>query len=261
MIRMRAPGDETENGVLRIIDPVKGKTSRGVPLGKFPGEGCFNADGTRYFQPYWGELHIDVFDTKSFERIAQIASPSPVKKLLIYDRGQLLVGLSPETRSVLIVNPRDTSLVKEMNDLGSPRDVAITNDGNHALVSDYAEGKIILVDVRKGEIVSSIECAPRPLHLIPASQSNRFLALHESSDRVELLRLVDAKLQLEEELDLGEEVVHATFADDDSLAFFVSSTGQRLFGLDLATKDIIWGMRTGDVRARSGVGSILYIQR
>jgi DNA-binding beta-propeller fold protein YncE len=263
-VRLRAPGDESGNGTLRVIDPVTAEMTREVSLGRFPGAGSFNTEGTRYYQPYWGEDRIDVFDSKSFERLNEIPSPLPVGKLRIDDKGEVGVGVSPNSDSVLIFNLKEGTLEKRMSDIKTPRDLVLLEGGRYAVVSGYAPSRLFLIDVMQKEIVHAVESPPRPRHLIPAPEGNRFLSVHQASSRVGIFRVVDEggtpRIEEDAPLDLEEEVVHASFADGGDLVYFISSGRQRLFGMDPARREIVWGMRTGDVRARGGVEHILYIE-
>jgi hypothetical protein len=262
MIRMRVPGDETGNGILKVVDVVKADVVREVTLGRFPGEGCFNVEGDRYYQPYWGEGHIDVFDTKSFERMDRIPSPHPVKKLQVDGNDETGVGVSPETQSVLIFNLLERKLEKRIDTIASPRDLVLV--GKHALVSDYEQSKVFVIDIGEKVIVDDVDCPPRPVHLVGAPEGDRIVSIHEGSSRLGLFRVVAEggamRLEEEAELDLEEDVEHASFAEDGNLVYFISAGRQRLFGMDLARQAVVWGMRTGDVRARGGVENILYVR-
>ena len=72
--------------------------------------------------------------------------------------------------------------------------------------------------------------------------------------------MLNDKLILEKDkvLDKGDVIAHGTFANNN-IAYFISSSKYRLFGLNLSSGKVFWGMRTGGVRARGDVENIIFI--
>jgi hypothetical protein len=256
---MRAPGRSTERGIVKIIDPVKLQIVGSFEVNRFPTTGCFNAEGTKFYQPYWGERYIDVFDTHSLTRVEQIPVPMPLSKLVVDKEGKHALGISSETNTTVFINLIDKTMEKVIHAISIPKDVVLAHNGL-ALVCSYDQAKIYQIDINKGAVLGEIDTTPRPIRLVVSPQGTSVLAIHLLSAKADLYSFTQAldKMALEKILDTGEVFADATFADNQS-CYFISSSTSRLLGYDISKDKVFWSMRTGGVRARADVAMILYV--
>ncbi|MFC2165236.1 M20/M25/M40 family metallo-hydrolase [Acidobacteriota bacterium] len=264
MIKMAHKAGDTEEGIVKIFDLLNTAEERSFKVGKYPRQGCFNADGTKFFLPYWGEKFFDIFDSSSFERIGRIASPKPIAKLQVNESGELAVGISPETDSLLIFDLENNSHVLITDEISSPQDIVLL-DNRFAIVSSQDEGKIFLVDLIKKQIVAEITDDFPSMKLVVSPDRNTVVAVHKMSSSVSIFT-VDREESLTQvkkarTLDFQERIEDAAFGKDSDHLYVISSGKYRLFGFDLMTDEVFWSMRTGGVRARAGFKQILFIAR
>ena len=261
MIKMRAPGKDTEKGTINIVDPAKSQVIGSFQVNRFPTTGCFNAEGTRFYQPYWGERYIDVFDTRSLTPIDQIPVPMPLSKLVVDKEGRRAIGISSETSATVFINLIDRTVEKVIHDISVPKDVVLVHDGL-ALVCSYDRAKIYQIDMATKTVSGVMDTSPRPVRLIVSPQGTSILALHLLSAKADLFSLIQTRdkitLERNKVLDTGEVFADAAFADSQT-CYFISSSTSRLLGYDLSKNKVFWGMRTGGVRARADAGMILYV--
>lgn len=261
MIKMRAPGKDTEKGTIKIVDPAKSQVIGSFQVNRFPTTGCFNAEGTRFYQPYWGERYIDVFDTRSLTPIDQIPVPMPLSKLVVDKEGRRAIGISSETGATVFINLIDRTVEKVIHDISVPKDVVLVHDGL-ALVCSYDRAKIYQIDMATKTVSGVMDTSPRPFRLIVSPQGTSILALHLLSAKADLFSLIQTRdkitLERNKVLDTGEVFADAAFADSQT-CYFISSSTSRLLGYDLSKNKVFWGMRTGGVRARADAGMILYV--
>ena len=261
MTRFRAPGKETKGGIVEIIDPAKGQIVGSFDAHRNPSSGCFNAAGTKFYQPYWGEKFIDIFDTTSLKSTARIETPLSLSKLAVLEGEKRAIGLSSEANAVIIIDLVRKSVEKVLNDIATPKDVVAYNN-RFAWVCSYEQAKIYQVDVIGKSILGEIETSPRPVRLALSPRKDLIISLHQLSKQIDLFKIIQSngKLTLEKNrtLDLGELVVDGTFAGNNS-CYFVSPGKYRVFGLDLLSGKTFWAMRTGGVRGRDDVEKIIYI--
>ena len=263
MIKLRAPGKESERGTVRIVDPGKKRVVGSFPVNRFPTTGCFNSAGTKFYQPYWGEKFIDVFDTASLKSIDRIPTPFPLSRLFVDTDGKRAIGISPETHSIVILNIADKRMGKVFHEISAPKDVVLVND-QLALVCSYDQAKIFSIDMGREEILGEISISPRPIRLLLSPQKDLLVSFHQLSPTVDLFHLIPSRgkgqptIERKRVMDLGEAITDGTFAEDHR-CYFVSSGNNRLLGLDLSNEKVFWGMRTGGVRGRADVEKILFI--
>ena len=261
MIRLRAPGKKSENGIVKIVDAKKPEIVNSFEIGTFPTQGSFNADGTKYYQPYWGEKFIDVFDTVSLQRIDRIDVPLPINKFVVDAEEKYGIGISPETNSVVIINLLDKNIEKVMKEISIPRDIVML-DGKNALICSFDQAKLYQIDLEEKNIMAEISISSRPQRLILSPQQDKVISLHYLSTMLNLfsIKTDNGKLTVDKrkEMDMGESIIDGSFADNN-IVYFISSSTYRLFGYNLTNGEIFWGMRTGGVRARGGVEHILFI--
>jgi len=264
MIKLRAPAKESEQGTVRIVDPEKKRVVGSFPVNRFPTAGCFNSAGTKFYQPYWGEKFIDVFDTASLKRIDRIPTPFPLSQLSVDTEEKRAIGISPETHSIVIINVADKRMEKVFHKISAPKDVILVND-ELALVCSYDQARIFSIDMGRKEILGEIPVSPRPVRLILSPQKDLVVSLHQLSPKVDLFHLIPSQgrgqptMERKKVMDLGEVITDGTFAED-LRCYFVSSGKKRLLGLDLSNEKVFWGMRTGGVRGRADVEKILFIR-
>jgi hypothetical protein len=261
MIRLRTPGKKSENGLVKIVDAKRHEIAASFAVSRYPTTGCFNAAGTRYYQPYWGEKFIDVFDTVSLQRINRINVPIPINKFVVDTEEKQGIGISPETNSVVIINLLDKNVAKVMEDISTPRDIVLLNNED-ALICSYDQAQLYQIDLHEKNILAEISMSPRPQRLLLSPQKDRVISIQHLSSMINLfsIKIKNGKLTVDksEERDLGENIIDGAFADNDRV-YFISSSAYRLFGYNLTNGEIFWGMRTGRVRARGGVEHILFI--
>jgi hypothetical protein len=261
MIRLRAPGNETEQGIVEIIDPAKPQLVGSFNVNRYPAGGCFNTAGTEFYQPYWGENFIDIIDTVSHKSIARIGTPMPLSKLVVLGGGMYAVGISTETDSLLIVDLAGRNIEKIIKGIPTPKDVVACDD-RFALVCSYGQARIYELDVIGKHLSGEIETSPRPTRLIISPQKNLIISVHQLSRQIDIFGLSLSKGSLSlvrnKTLDLGEVIADGTFVSS-SACYFVGSGKSRIFGLDIWNGKTLWAMRTGGVRARNDVEKVLYV--
>ena len=263
MIRTRPTGGEEESGIVKIIDPKKGDIIKVLKVGKYPGEGCFNSNGTKFYLPYWGEKHIDVLETKSWSKIDSIPTAKAITKLVVCDNEQKAVALLPEDNSVFIIDIPKKTVEELMRNIPVPKDVILI-DNQYALVCSYQSGKLFLIDIHQRETKRVIDGPLRPMHLLVSSNKKTIISIHQLSSTIGLYSVIHKSgepfIQKEKRIDLDEVLNNGTFGSDDAIVYFISSSKFRLFGFNLKDNEVFWSMRTGDVRPRGGVKHILFFE-
>jgi hypothetical protein len=261
LIRLRAPGKEAERGRVEIIDPRRAQIVGSFEVNRYPTGGCFNAAGTRFYQPYQGEEFIDIFDLSSRKMTARIKTPLPLSQLAVFDGEKHAIGISTETGSVVLIDLARRSVEKVMRSISAPKDVVVLND-RLALVCSCDQAKIYTLDAVRKSISGEVATNPRPTRLIVSPQRKWIICLHQSSGEIDVFNLTrsaaDLRLEKYKTLDLGEGVVDGTFGAPD-VCYFVSPGKTRLFGYDLLSGKTLWAMRTGGVRGRGDVERIIYV--
>ena len=259
MIKLRAPGKDTERGCLEIVDLEKGQVIETLDLGRNPAAGCFNAKGTLFYQPYRDERYLDVIDTASRKSIGRIGTMLPLSKLAVLEGDGRAVGLSPEADSVVVINLAQKRTEQVMTGIPVPQDV-VTGSDRFAWVCGGGQAKIIQLDINAKRIVGEIGTGPQPTRLLLSPRKDLLMVLHRLSPRVDIFNLVRSKdsltLEKKKTLDLGEVVLDGTFTADGA-CYFVSAGKSRLFGLDLTSRRVFWAVRSGGVRGRSEVEEII----
>jgi len=256
MIRLRALGREGGEGLIKVFDLKHAAVDRSLKVGRHPMAGCAEAIGKEFYLPYWGEKHIDVFDTKSFKLVGQIPVPVPLSKLVIDEEGKVGLGISPQAGSILVISLPDKKVTRVFGQISVPNDIVIIDD-RFALACSSDKETLLSIDLRENRISAVASLAPRPARLKLSPQKDGVICIHRLSDRATLFRIdvEDGKLLVEKtrELDLGGIIADGTFGADSSTAYFADTDQARLIGVDLATGKIFWGMRMGGVRARGDV--------
>lgn len=262
LIRQRAPGKERERGMVEIVDPGKTAIVDRFEVGNYPTTGCFNASGARYYQSYWGERFIDIFDTRSLKSIDRITTLLPLSKLAVDDEEKWAVGISTETNSAIIINLIGKSIDKVINDISAPKDILMVSDGL-ALVCSYDQARVYQIDTIRKEVSEGVETGLRPVRLIISPQKDLIVILHQLGTQIDPFHVARSNghltLERRKTLDLGEVIADGTFAGDD-MCYFVSSSKSRIFGMNLSSEKTFWAMRTGGVRARGDVERIIFIR-
>lgn len=260
MIRERATAKESEQGIIQIFDPVIGEVIHSKKVGRFPMAGYFNRNGSKFYLPYWGERHIDIFDASSLKLIKKIPTPSSINELLVDEENALALGISPENNQVLIIN-LNSEAIKQIN-IPLPKDAVLINRG-FALVCSYEKAKLYQIELETGKIVSEINCPARPEHLIASPSNTIILSFHKYSSLIGHYKINPSNntIKKSETLDLSERIVDGTFGSRDNIVYLISSSNNRILGINLESKDIFWAIRTGELRAAGGVEDILYINR
>lgn len=260
-VKLRAPGGDLEHGIVDIVDSAGMRVLGRFEVGKHPSIGCFNATGTRYYQPYWGEQGIDVFDTASLKAVGRIPTPVAVTKLVVDDQERRAIGISTESDAIVIINLAKKSVEAAIANVPSPKDVVPAEDGL-ALVCSRGQGKILLVDMNAGRLVGEVEVGPRPVRLIMSPKRDVMVCIHQLGKQIDVFDIARLNgrpiLRPRRVVDLDEVVVDGVFADRD-ICYFVSSDKCRIVGLALSSEKAFWAMRTGGVRARADTSRIVFI--
>lgn len=261
MIRERAPGGGSERGTVMIVDPSEKRVVGRLRVRSFPSAGAFNAAGTRFYLPYRGEPYVDVFDADTLRKVDGFSVPAPLGKLVVDGRGGRVVALSSETGAVIFLNLVTKAVEGTLRGIPAARDVVLIGDGR-ALVCSYDPAKIFRIDTAARAVLGETETDARPVRLLVSPGGTSVLALHGLGRRAELFPLVDGPdgraLGASRILDLGEVFADAVFADD-RIVYFISSSASRLLGYDFAASRVFWSLRTGGVRARPDVETILFV--
>jgi len=264
MIRVVPKAGDTEEGIVKIFDLLTTDEKRSFKVGKYPGQGCFDYDGKKFFLPYWGETFFDIFDSSSLERIERIPSPKPIAKLRVNDSKELAVGVSPETDALLIFDLKTNSHVLIADKISSPKDVVLLDD-RYALVCSQDEGKIYQVDLMERQIVLEITDDFPSTRLVLSPDRRTVVTVHKMSSTISVFnvdRLENPpQVKKTRTLDFQERIEDAVFGKDNDHLYLISSSKYRLFGFNLKTNEVFWSMRTGGVRARAGFKQVLYTGR
>ncbi len=263
MIALRSPAAGSENGIVKVIDVGKMTIAAEFGVGRYPTEGCFNDEGTRYYQPYWGERFIDVIDTTTLARVARVASPSPLSKLVAATDHRRAVGMSAEIGSIAVFDLASGKSERLVPGLIDPSDIVLVNDKT-AFVSSGRNAMIYQIDLDRGRITGESETGPRPTRLLLSPQRDIVVALHKLSSRIDIYNVNASNggavsLKRKTVLDTGDEIVGGTFAGNVA-CYLISSNRSRLFGLDLSAARVFWAMRTGGVRPSADVGRIVFLE-
>jgi hypothetical protein len=260
-VKLRAPAGDLEHGIVDIVDSAGMRVRGRFDVGKHPSIGCFNTVGTRYYQPYWGEQGIDVFDTVSLKAVGRIPTPVAVTKLVVDNQEKRAIGISTESNTIVIIDLAKKSVEATIPNVPSPKDVALADD-DLALVCSRGQGKILQVDMNARRVVGEVEVGPWPVRLIMSPQRDVMVCIHQSAKQVDVFDIARSNgspiLRQRKAVDLDEVVVDGVFADRDS-CYFVSSDKCRIVGLALSSKKAFWAMRTGGVRARADTSRIVFI--
>ena len=256
MLRLRALGREGEEGLIKAFDLKHAAVDRSLKVGRHPMAGCMNSREAEFYLPYWGEKHIDVFDTKSFKLVGRIPVPVPLSKLVIDEEGKVGLGISPQTDSILVISLPDKKVTQVFGQISVPRDIVII-DGRFALACSSDKETLLLIDLRENKISAIASLAPRPVRLKLSPLKDVLICIHRLSGKATLFRIgvEGGRLLVEKtkEFDLGGVISDGTFGADSSTAYFADTDQARLIGVDLATGKIFWAMRMGGVRARGDV--------
>lgn len=260
-VRLLSPAAETGHGVVRVVDAVSARVVATLNVARDPTGGCFDAKGTRYYQPYWGERFIDVFDTTTLSRVGRIPTPVPISRLAIDLAGSRAIGVSTETDSIVFIDLPRGRVEAVINSVSRPKDVVLTETGL-ALVCSHDKAAVYAIDPGTRAVVGQVATDPRPIRLIVSPSRTTVVSVHQGGNRI---TIIDAArptsgpaLGDPRTLDLGEEIVDGAFGAN-GLCYLVSSGRSRVFGLKLATGAVAWAMRTGGVRARSDTRRIVFV--
>lgn len=262
MIALRSAAAGSENGVVRIIDVGKMVVAAEFGVGRYPTDGCFSAEGTRYYQPYWGERFIDVIDTTALARVARVASPFPLSKLIAATDHKRAVGMSAESGSIVVFDLASGKAERLIPGLVEPSDIVLVNDKT-ALVSSGRNAVIYQIDLGTGRVTGETGTEARPAHLLLSPQRDTLVALHKLSSRIDIFNVNRSdsgavSLERKRVLDTGDEIVGGTFAGNTA-CYLISSNRFRLFGFDLSGATVFWAMRTGGLRPSADVERIVFV--
>jgi hypothetical protein len=264
MIRVTSVAGDTENGIVMVFDLLNLGKVKSFSVGKHPRQGCFDYDGKTFFLPYWGESFFDIFDAASFERIAKVSSPRPIARLQVTDSRELAVGVSPETDCLVIFDLKSNSHFLLADKIASPMDVVLL-DNRFALVCSRDEQNLYQVDLTHRQIVEEITDDSPSIRLALSPDKRRIVAVHKIESTISVFRIDrqenPPRVKKIRSVDFQERIEDAVFAKDKDHLYLISSSNYRLFGYDLTTDEVFWGMRTGGVRPRAGFKQIHFIRR
>jgi hypothetical protein len=260
-IKLRPSWKDSGRGSVQVVDARSMRVVASFVVGANPTAGCFDVTGAKYYQPYWGEKGIDVFDARTLARVDRIATPLSLSKVAVDRADGLAVGISTETSEVAIIDLAKRSVVAVLATVPSPTDVVLADHAT-ALVCSEERGAIYRVDLTRQEEVEEVRTPLRPVHLIVSPEKDVVASIHRLGSQVGLFRIVrlngEAGLEAWKVLDLGEVIVDGAFAGED-LCYLISSSKCRLFGLHPSSGKTVWAMRTGGVRAQADTDRMVFV--
>jgi YVTN family beta-propeller protein len=230
-------GVSSTGGYIWILDPRVNQITAHIPVGPLPYAVDFSADGKWLYTTTSGNDALVKIDLQRHAIVGRAAT----------GREPVLAHVTPNGKSILVVNHRDGSL--GIHDSGTlaqranvsvvpqPDDVAVLPDSSMAFVLSRSERRISVVDLRRGVLVSNLELAGIPTDMLLKPDGGE---LYVISPEAHGLQAINTEThEVGDYMVLGSAPTRGVLSADASLLYVSDTAAGRVTPVDIYNRRII----------------------
>jgi YVTN family beta-propeller protein len=234
-------GVSSTGGYIWIIDPradhSNGQVTARIPVGPLPYSLDFSPDGNRLYTTASGNNTLVAIDVQSRVVVGRAAT----------GRGPVLAHVTPDGKTVLVLNRRDGSvgihdattlaLRASISVVAQPEDVAVLPDSSMAFVLSRSERRISVVDLRRGVLVTHLELAGTPTDMLLKPDGGE---LYVISPEAHGLQAINTEThEVGDYMVLGSAPTRAVLSADASLLYVSDTAAGRVTPVDIFNRRIV----------------------
>ncbi|MGV9670006.1 Ig-like domain-containing protein [Gordonia sp. NPDC003504] len=175
------------SGTISVIDTAAGTVTDTIDVGRAPRQIAVSADGSRAYLTSYGSSRITVVDTFGKTILGTTAvGPNPTDVALNGDGSTLYVT---SNNGYLTTIDTATTGIVDANELGGYLlGVTLNQDGSRAFVTDYATGKVRVVDTATGTVVGDLFTWAGPVTSAVSPDGSSVYVANSGSNALSVLR-------------------------------------------------------------------------
>ena len=230
-------GVSSTGGYIWILDPRVNQITARIPVGPLPYVVDFSADGKWLYTTTSGNDALLKIDLQRHAIVGRAAT----------GREPVLAHVTPNGKSILVVNHRDGSLGihdavtlaqrTSVSVVPQPDDVAVLPDNSIAFVLSRSERRISVVDLRRGVLVSNLELAGKPTDMLLKPDGGE---LYVISPEAHGLQAINTEThEVGDFMVLGSAPTRGVLSADASLLYVSDTAAGRVTPVDIYNRRII----------------------
>jgi YVTN family beta-propeller protein len=230
-------GVSSTGGYIWILEPRVNQITARIPVGPLPYVVDFSADGKWLYTTTSGNDALLKIDLQRHAIVGRAAT----------GREPVLAHVTPNGKSILVVNHRDGSL--GIHDAGTlaqrtsvsvvpqPDDVCVLPDNSIAFVLSRSERRISVVDLHRGVLVSNLELAGKPTDMLLKPDGGE---LYVISPEAHGLQAINTEThEVGDFMVLGSAPTRGVLSADASLLYVSDTAAGRVTPVDIYNRRII----------------------
>ena len=148
-------------GTVTVIDLAAGRKLRDIAVGGRPEGIALTPDGRTLWVGDLEGARVQAYDTKSFERLAEVKTPPVPIRVLASPDGKWIVTSNLGNGSLAIIDARTRKLVREIPVSGSQEAGQVTilfsRDGSRIYAAETGRDEVAEVDLASGRVLRRIK--------------------------------------------------------------------------------------------------------
>jgi len=230
-------GVSSTGGYIWILDPRANQITARIPVGPLPYAVDFSVDGKWLYTSTSGNDALLKIDLQRHAIVGRAAT----------GREPVLAHITPNGKSILVVNRRDGSL--GIHDAGTlaqkanvpvvsqPDDVVVLPDSSMAFVLSRSENRISVVDLRRGVLISNLQLAGKPTDMLLKPDGGE---LYVISPEAHGLQAINTEThEVGDYMVLGSAPTRGVLSADASLLYVSDTAAGRVTPVDIYNRRII----------------------
>jgi DNA-binding beta-propeller fold protein YncE len=230
-------GVSSQGGYVWIVDARSNQRSVTIPVGAGPYVIDFSSDGMRAYTTASGSDTLIAIDCRSRGIVGHAQT----------GREPVLARLTPDQRSILVLNRRDgtlgihdaATLTQRSNIpvVAQPGEVAVLPDNSTAFVLSQTEARMSVVDLRREVLVSNLQLAGKPSDMLLKPDGGELYVISPDAHGLQVINTWTHEVG--DYVMLGDSPTRGILGADANLLYVTDAAAGRLTAVDINNRRVV----------------------
>jgi DNA-binding beta-propeller fold protein YncE len=230
-------GVSSQGGYVWIVDARSNQRSVTIPVGTGPYVIDFSSDGMRAYTTASGSDTLIAIDCRSRGIVGHAQT----------GREPVLARLTPDQRSILVLNRRDgtlgihdaATLTQRSNIpvVAQPGEVAVLPDNSTAFVLSQTEARMSVVDLRREVLVSNLQLAGKPSDMLLKPDGGELYVISPDAHGLQVINTWTHEVG--DYVMLGDSPTRGILGADANLLYVTDAAAGRLTAVDINNRRVV----------------------
>jgi len=236
-IRPEIWGVSSQGGYVWIVDARSNQRSATIPVGANPYVIDFSSDGMRAYTTASGSDTLIAIDCRSRAIVGHAQT----------GREPVLARLTPDQKSILVLNRRDGSvgihdaatLTQRSNIpvVAQPDEVAVLPDSSIAFVLSRSEPRMSVVDLRSEVLLSNLQLAGKPSDMLLKPDGGELYVISPDSHGLQVINTWTHEVG--DYVMLGDSPTRGILGADANLLYVTDAAAGRVTAVDINNRRVV----------------------